>query len=142
MKTKQPPFIVGLGQKTTQYRSLSKYFDIIEPDWNNGSLSKLKLGRPKIVAGFSLGCMIATMHAEKHKVKTLILCSPTPDETLKNVKADHVVFLVGEKEKWVHKEIKRIIKTVKKGTAKIIVIPNADHKINDTYLMEIRKVLA
>src|ERR1035437_7747249 len=133
MKTKQIPFIIGLGQKATQYRSLSKYFNIIEPDWNNGSLSKLKLGKPEIIAGFSLGCMIATMHVEKHKVKTLILCSPTPDETLKNIKADTVIFLAGAKEKWVIQEIKRMKRTLNSKYTSINIIPKAGHKINKYY---------
>lgn len=117
MKTKQIPFIIGLGQKATQYRSLSK----------------LKLGRPEIIAGFFLGCMIATMHAEKHKVKTLILCSPTPDETLKNIKADTVIFLAGTKEKWVIQEIKRMRKTLKSTRNSTNLIPNTGHKMNKDY---------
>jgi predicted esterase len=131
MKTKIP-FIIGLGQKAKEFRFLSKYFKIIQPDWNNGSLSKMKLGKPKIIAGFSLGCMIATMQAEKNKVETLILCSPTPDETLKNVKAEKVIFLVGHKEKWVYKEIKRVRKTLKCSST-IKIIPNAGHKIDTVY---------
>jgi esterase/lipase len=131
MKTKIP-FIIGLGQKAAQYRSLSKYLKIIQPDWNNGNFSKLKLGNPSIIIGFSLGCMIATMHAERHRIKTLILCSPTPDETLKRIKADHVIFLVGAKEKWVLKEIKRVKKTLN-STYTIKTVPNAGHKMNVRY---------
>ena len=53
-------------------------------------------------------------------------------ESLKDVKADKIIFLIGEKEKWVIKDTKRLLKTVK-NRAKIIVIPKADHKIDNNY---------
>jgi pimeloyl-ACP methyl ester carboxylesterase len=140
MKTKNISIIIGLGQKATEYRALSKYLNIIQPDWNNGSLRKMKLRKSDVLIGFSLGCMIATMHAEKHKVKRLILCSPTPDETLEKVKTDHVVFMAGEKETWIIQEMRRIAETLK-STYEIIIIPNADHKIDFEYRKELLKIL-
>ncbi|MEK7116568.1 MAG: hypothetical protein AAB837_00180 [Patescibacteria group bacterium] len=129
-------FLHGLGDRS-QYKSLFKYFNVLDIDWNKGSLSKLRLGKPDILVGFSLGCDIALMHAEKHKIKTLILCSMTPGvESLKKVKADKIIFLIGEKEKWVIKDTRRLLKTVK-NRAKIIVIPKAGHKIDKNYLDKI-----
>lgn len=142
---KKIPFIIGLGQKASAYRSLSKYFNIIQPDWNNGSLAKLKLGKPSVLAGFSLGAMIATMHAEKYKVKTLILCSPTPDESLAKIKADLVIFLVGEKETWCLQNIKRVVTTLPPETKwDIRFVFETGHKINKEYrknLIAIDKLL-
>ncbi len=133
--------IIGLGQKATEYRSLSKYLDIVQPDWNNGSLSKLKLGKPEILVGFSLGCMIVTMHAEKVKVKTLILCSPSPDETLHKVKADKIVFIFGGKEEFIKENVKRISKTFR-GKLEIIEVPRASHKIDTNYQKVLLEVLS
>ena len=124
--------IIGLGQKASEYRSLSKYLEVVQPDWNNGSLSKMKLGKPEVLVGFSLGCMIATMHAEKYKTKTLILCSPTPDETLKNVKADKVVFIVGEKESFVLENVKRMAVSLKCKWS-IVIAEKSGHKIDKNY---------
>jgi pimeloyl-ACP methyl ester carboxylesterase len=140
MKSKKVSIIIGLGQKKTEYRSLSKYLNIIQPDWNNGSLEKMKLGKPDVLIGFSLGCMIAVMHAEKHRVKKLILCSMTPDETLEKVKADHVIFIAGKKESWIINEINRVAKTLK-STYEIKIIPNADHKINLEYQKELLNII-
>jgi len=142
MQNELPPFIVGLGQKASEYRSISKYFNIVEPDWNNGSLKKLKLGKQDIVAGFSLGCLIAAMYAEKFHVKHLILCSPAPDETLKNIKADRVTFLAGEKEEWYLKEIERMKNTLKpESKCEVHVIPNTGHKVNGAYKKVLLEVL-
>ena len=73
-------FIPGLGEKPRDYKALSKYFNIVNIDWNNG---KTKLGKIDTLIGFSLGGIIAMMHAEKSKVKTLILCSIPPIDNLK-----------------------------------------------------------
>jgi predicted esterase len=141
MKKKQIPFIIGLGQKATQYRFFSKYFKIIQPDWNNGSISKLKLGKPDTLIGFSLGAEIACEHALKNKIKTLILCSMTPGmESLKDVKADKIILLAGEKEKWLIKDAKRVLKTFK-NKSEIIVIPGADHKIDKKYLKKLLEIV-
>src|SRR3990167_6967865 len=130
--SKKIPFLYGLGQNKSQYKELSKFCDVKKINWNNGSLAKLKLGKPDTLIGFSLGAMLACMHAEKYHVKTLILCSPTPDETLKNIKADKVIFLVGEKEFWVRENILRLSKTLECSWS-LIVIPNGDHQIKGEY---------
>ena len=128
MKKKKLQFIYGLGNRN-EYKSLFKYFDIPKIDWNN---SKIKIKKCDTLIGFSLGCMLATMYAEKHKLKHLILCSPTPDETLKNVKADKITFIAGEKEEWVIKNIYRIAKGLKCSWT-FIKVPKADHRINKDY---------
>ena len=137
---KKIKIIIGLGQKRKHYHSLSKHLNIREVDWNNGSLSKMRLGRPKILIGFSLGCMVAIMHAEKYRVKTLILCSPSPEETLLRVKADQVIFLVGEKENWCLKEIKRMSRTLRCRYS-IIVIRGANHRITGDYQKKLVEVI-
>ena len=126
---KKSQIIIGLGQKASEYKSLSKCLKIIQPDWNN---SKVKIKKCDTLIGFSLGCMLATMYAEKHKLKHLILCSPTPEETLKNVKADKITFIAGEKEEWVIKNIYRIAKGLKCSWT-FIKVPKADHRINKDY---------
>lgn len=141
MKKKKINFIVGLGQKANEYRRLSKYFNIIEPDWNNGSLTKLKLGKPEILVGFSMGAVVAIEHALKHKVKHLILCSLTPGmETLKGIKADKIDFIVGEKEDWVEEDLMRLIKTTKPSW-NITYVQGAGHKIDKNYLKEILHIV-
>ena len=135
--SKKIPFLYGLGQNKSQYKELSKFCDVKKIDWNNGSLAKLKLGKPDTLIGFSLGAIVACDHAIKYKVKKLILCSMTPGvETLKDVKADNIVFLVGEKEILVLKEIRRVSKTLT-CQWNIIVIPKADHKIKGNYLKQL-----
>src|SRR3990167_5098493 len=127
--SKKIPFLYGLGQNKSQYKELSKFCDVKKIDWNNGSLAKLKLGKPDTLIGFSLGAIVACDHAVKHHVKTLILCSMTTGvETLNNIKADKVIFLVGEKEEWIIKDNQRVAKTLK-CEWEFKVIPNTNHKI-------------
>ena len=128
MKKKKIQFLYGLGNRN-EYKQLFKYFDVPKIDWNN---SKIKIKKCDTLIGFSLGCMLATMYAEEHKLKHLILCSPTPDETLKNVKADKITFIAGEKEEWVIKNIYRIAKGLKCSWT-FIKVPKADHRINKDY---------
>lgn len=125
--------IIGLGQKASQYKSLSKYLKIVQPDWNN---SKVKIEKCDTLIGFSLGCMLACVYAEKHRIKHLILCSPTPDETLKKVKADKITFIVGDKETWVRENINRLTKELT-CSWKILEVSNTGHKLNRNY----RKIL-
>jgi len=129
---KKIKIIIGLGQKASEYRSLSKYMEIVQPDWNNGSLSKMKLGKQNILVGFSLGCMIATMYAEKSKLETLVLCSPSPEETLEKVIAEKVIFIIGEKEKYIQDNVKRMRYTLK-CPSKVIIVPCSGHKIDKKY---------
>lgn len=141
MKKIQPIFITGLGDRATNYRALSKYLNIKEVDWNRGSLAKLQLGKPDVLIGFSLGCMVACMHAEKYKVKKLILCSMTPGtETLKKIKADKVIFMVGTKEDWVAQDIMRVMHTLPKNCkCSMVVVGNVGHKIIGPYRKELLK---
>lgn len=138
---KKYPFLYGLGQNKSQYKELGKYFDIKKIDWNNGSLAKLKLGKPEVLVGFSLGCMVACMQAQKHKVKHLVLCSMSPGmESLKGIKANRIDFIVGEKEKWVLNDLKRLIKSAKCDW-RIYIVPKANHGISRAYLRELLLVL-
>jgi esterase/lipase len=131
-------FIPGLSEHAKNYPFLSKYTNIYDIDWNVADLPK---GKYDIVIGFSLGAVLACEYSLKHKVKKLILCSLTPcTESLKDVQAEDVTFLVGEKEKWCLKEIKRVAKTLN-CKKEIIVVPRADHKITGNYRKKLLEVL-
>lgn len=129
-------FIPGLGEKPNEYKALSKYFNIVDIDWNNG---KTNLGKIDTLIGFSLGCVVACMHAEKTKVKKLILCSLTPEENLGKIKVDEVIFLVGEKEKFVLSNVRRIYKDLKIKKS-IVIVPKAGHKITSNYAKKLIEV--
>src|SRR3989344_2080640 len=116
-------FLYGLGD-LSEYKSLSKYFHIPRIDWNKSTITP-KIGRVDVLVGFSLGCILAYIHAEKNKVKTLIMCSPTPAESLKTLKV---------------KKIQRVAKTLKCGW-KVIVIPKADHRIIGNYRKKLLEVV-
>ena len=71
----------------------------------------------------------------------MILCSLSPGaETLKMIKTEQVIFLVGEKEKWVLKEINRVRKTLKCKNS-IVVIPGADHRIVGEYQKKLLEIV-
>ena len=129
MKNKKINFIPGLGEKPSDYKALSKYLNIIDVDWNN---CKTKIGKVDTLIGFSLGAVLAVIHAEKSKVETLILCSLTPLENLKDVKANEIIFIVGSKEKFCLENIRRVYKTLK-CKKRIIIIPKAGHRITGEY---------
>ena len=123
-------FIPGLGEKPQEYPDLSKYLNIVDIDWNNGEFD---IGKVDVLVGFSMGAEMACEYAIHNHLKTLVLCSLSPGaETLEKVNADEVIFLVGEKEKWVLKDIERLKPTLK-GLSRIVVIPNAEHKITGDY---------
>ena len=127
-----------MSERAKNYRSFPKYVTVYDIDWNVGDLPQEKYD---IVIGFSLGAVLACEYALKHKVRKLILCSLTPGtESLKDIKADEVVFLVGEKERWCLKEIKRISKTLK-CKSKIIIVPKATHKITGNYKEKMLKII-
>lgn len=137
-RNKKPIFFCGLGEKTSAYKFMSKDFNIIPIDWNNIKIPRLK---SDVVVGFSFGGILACEYALKNKVKTLVLCSMTTGvESLEKVRADKVFFLIGEKERWVIKDTKRLLKTTgKKG--KIIIIPKGDHKIDTIYFKKIKEIV-
>jgi chemotaxis signal transduction protein len=57
------------------------------------------------------------------------------------VKAERVIFLVGEKEKWVLKEINRVRKTLKCKSS-VTLVPGADHAIKGNYRKALLKVVS
>ena len=122
---KKPIFLHGLGKNNN--RNLLKYFTVPKIDWNNEKITPL-------------GCMVASIYAEKRKVDTLIFCSPSPDETLENIKANKIIFLYGEKEKWVKENIYRMVKTLN-CDYKIIEVKGASHKIDKNYLVILLDIL-
>lgn len=137
-KKKRIVFIPGLGERAKDYKRLSKYMKIHDIDWN-----KIRLPRnnPDILVGFSMGAVLAFEYAENHKVDTLILCSLTPCiDTLKGIKVNKVIFLVGEKEKWAYKDHLRLAKTLR-NKSKVLMIPGADHKITGDYLKKLVNIV-
>lgn len=139
-KDKRIQFLPGLGEKPREYKRLSKYLKTLDVDWNTGKITP-PIKKTDVLIGFSMGAVLACEYALKYKVKTLILCSLTPMvESLKKVKADQIIFMVGEKEKWVIKNIERVSKTLtcKKS---IIVVPKADHRITGAYQKKLLDII-
>lgn len=130
IKHNKPIFFCGLGEKPKNYKFLSKYFEIINIDWNKIKLPKFKAD---VAIGFSMGAALACEYAEEHEINTIILCSLTPCiDTLEGLKAKEVIFILGEKEKWAYKNNIRLAKTLI-CKYRIILIPKAGHKIDANY---------
>ncbi len=131
-------FIPGLGEKPREYKALSKYLNIVDIDWNKG---KMNIGKVDVLVGFSIGAELACDYTLKHKVKTLILCSLTPgSETLVNIKADKVIFLVGGKEKWVLKDLERVRKTLECKNS-VTIVPGVGHRITGQYQKKLLEIV-
>lgn len=130
MKKNKTLFIPGLSEQANNYRSFSNYMKVYDIDWNN---IKYPRGKYNTIIGFSWGAIIACIYGMKHPIKTLILCDMTTGvETLKDVKADEVIFIIGEKGKWAIKDTRRVAKTLK-CKWKMIIVPNGEHKIDKNY---------
>lgn len=129
INNKKIPFVPGWGQKPKHYRSLSKYLNIINIDWNDG---KFNVGKVDTIIGFSLGADLASWYTIKHPVKRLILCSPSPMGDLKGVKADEIIFIVGSKETFL-KECALKLYNQRTGKKKFIIIPGGNHSITGRY---------
>lgn len=130
-------FIPGLTERAKDYlfRPISRYMLIHDIDWNT---AKIPTKKYKTVIGFSFGAVLACQYALKRPVERLILCSMTPGiEHLKNIKAKHIVFMIGEKElhkDWSLTNYRHICKTLPKGISKtLMVVPGAGHKIGKAY---------
>lgn len=129
-KNKKIVFIPGLGERAKDYSRLFKYMKVYDIDWNKIRLPK---GKIDVLVGFSMGASLACEYAEKNKIDTVILCSLTPCiDTLGGLRARKIIFIVGEKEKWAHKNNLRLAKTLK-GKWQMIVVKGAGHKINLEY---------
>lgn len=135
-------FFPGMGEKPRDYTDLSKYMTIVNIDWNTDKYTP-KIVKGDILVGFSLGCYYPLTYALRSKVKMLILCSLTPLETLKKVKADKIIFMVGSKEKFVLENSRRLAKELKMES-QIVIVPNSGHKITGQYkkkLLELLKIM-
>ena len=113
--------------------SLSKYMTVIGIDWNT-DICKPKVKNADIVVSFSLGAAFALEYASKYKVKKLILCSATPFETLKGIKADEIILITGEKEKFLIQNYRRLMKLRK---CQLIIVPKTDHRLTREYVKTI-----
>ncbi len=129
-------FFPGLGEKPDQYKALSTYMDIANIDWNTGKHTPKITGHDTLIS-FSLGAAFPLEYIQKHKVNKLILCSPPPFEKIGKPKANEIIFLVGEKEKFVHESIVRAVGK----KYKIVIIPKADHEIKGAYLKKLIELL-
>lgn len=131
-------FIPGFPEGPSNYKTLSKHLNVLKIDWNK---PKLNLKKPEILVTFSFGGILALEYALRNKVGTLVLCSLTPAiEDLGKVKAAKIIFMVGEKEKWCLKNIRRVSKTLKHDKS-IIVVPGANHKIVGNYRKKLLEVV-
>ena len=120
-------FYPGLGETKKNYKSLSKHLIVADIDWNTGKATSSK--NCDTVVSFSLGNVFSLDIALKRKLKKLILCSPTPFESLGRHKAEEVIFIIGEKEKFLQK----IFKPLCKKNVKMVIVPKGDHKIDKNY---------
>ena len=120
-------FYPGLGETKKNYKSLSKHMIVADIDWNTGKVTPPK--NCDTVVSFSLGAAFSLDISLRKKLKKLILCSPTPFESLGKNKAEKVLFIIGEKEKFLQK----IFKPLCKKNVQMIIVPKANHKINKTY---------
>lgn len=120
-------FYPGLGETRKNYKSLSNHLIVADIDWNTGKATSSK--NCDTVVSFSLGNVFSLDMSLKKKLKKLILCSPTPFESLGKCKAEQVIFIIGEKEKFLQK----IFKPLCKNNVKMIIVPNGDHKIDRNY---------
>lgn len=137
-KNKKIVFIPGLGERAKNYKRLSKHIKIYNIDWNK---IRLPRGKLDILIGFSMGAALTCEYAENNKIDAIILCSLTPCiDTLEGLKAKEVVFMVGEKEKWAHKNNLRLSKTLK-CKWKMIIVPGAGHKIDNQYQKKLLEII-
>ena len=120
-------FYHGLGEKKKNYASLSKHLIVADIDWNTEKATSAK--NCDTVISFSLGAIFSLDVALKRKLKKLILCSPTPFESLGKCKAEEVIFIIGEKEKFLQK----VFKPLCKKNVKMIIVPKGDHRIDKNY---------
>lgn len=129
MKTKNNKtiFYPGLGETKKNYRSLSEHLIVADIDWNTGKATSSK--NCDTIVSFSLGAVFSLDISIKRKLKKLILCSPTPFESLGKCKAEQVIFIIGEKEKFLQK----IFKPLCKKNVEMVIVPKADHRINKDY---------
>lgn len=139
-KNKKIYFAPGLGEKPHDYKAFSNHLTILDVDWNTGKYTP-KITKPDVIVSFSLGLCFTFDYALKYHVNTLVLCSPTPGiETLKGIKTDKIICIVGEKEMWVLEDFKRLLKTAD-IPSEIIIVPGADHKITGEYKKKLLKLV-
>jgi len=120
-------FYPGLGETKKNYKSLSKHLIVADIDWNTGKATSSK--NCDTVVSFSLGAVFSLDIALKRKLEKLILCSPTPFESLGKCKAKQVIFIIGENEKF----LQNVFKPLCKKNVKMIIVPQGSHKINKSY---------
>lgn len=138
-KDKKIQFLPGMGEKPKDYKQFSKHLKTLDVDWNTGKITP-SIKKCDILVGFSMGAILACEYALKRKVKALILCSMTTGvESLKKVKADKIIFLIGEKEKWVIKDTLRVSKSIK--NKQINIIKGGGHKITGKYQKKLIEII-
>jgi len=138
-KDKKLQFLPGMGEKPKEYERLSAYLKTLNINWNTGKINP-PIKKCDTLVGFSMGAILACEYAIKIKVKILILCSMTTGvESLKKVKADEIIFLVGENEKWVVKDTLRVSKSIK--NKQIHIIKGGNHKIIGRYQKKLVEII-
>ncbi len=128
-------FYPGLGETKKNYKSLSKHLIVADIDWNTGKATSSK--NCDTVVSFSLGAVFSLDISLKRKLKKLILCSPTPFESLGKCKAEQVIFIIGENEKFLQK----VFKPLCKKNVKMIIVPNSGHRITSQYKKKLLELI-
>lgn len=120
------------------YRAFSTYVRVADIDWNTGK-TKPAVGDCNIVISFPLGAVFSLDVALKKKLKKLILCSPTPFETLGDHKADEVIFVIGEEEEFLQKIFKPLC--TEKTKARMVIVPKTGHRMTRDYQTLVRELI-
>lgn len=121
-------FFPGLGETPKTYKKYTDTYDIAKIDWNTGETTPYE-GYKNIVS-FSLGCVFSLDAGANESVNKLILCSPTPFESLGDVKAKEIYFVIGETEDFSINIFKPLLKDPR---VKMLLVPNGEHRYDDEY---------
>lgn len=127
-------FYHGLGESKTDYKNI-KGITLADVDWNKVKATSAK-GYKNIVS-FSLGVVFALDEATKYKVENLILCSPTPFEHLKGIKAKKIWIIVGAKEKF----LIDIFSKLDRKNLDVIALEGVGHRMSKRYWKMVEAII-
>lgn len=165
MKTKFY-FIPGMGEscKLIRYQKLVKTIEkkgyevvCINPDWYKPITEQLfNIEKDSIIAGFSMGAVMAYLIAKKNPCKKAIFASISPVHTFKY--KEFMDFLCEHMDKdlaeLITKDILKIkidltllncphvtLAGIKEGDKADYLVPRSGHRMTDTYIKTIEKLL-
>lgn len=126
--------IPGLEEKKYNFPKYVKYLYLSIDDIFNLP----KLPNDSTLIGFSIGAVIAYLISLKSPVKKLILCSPSPIIVKYKKPKGDIYVLSGNKEEI---RMKKYAQTLAKKLGGILIKVNSGHKLTDTYIRTILKIL-